>query len=146
MNRTRVLVTGVFDVLHQEHSIFLKKAKKLGDYLIVGIESDLRVKKMKGGGRPVNNQETRIKNLLDLKIVDRAFVLPEKFSQKKDHIILIKKIKPHILAVSSHTLHLEKKRKIMDLVAGRLVVVHEHNPQASSTKIISSGFCQKLLD
>jgi D-glycero-beta-D-manno-heptose 1-phosphate adenylyltransferase len=145
-NKTKILATGAFDILHEEHLIFLKKAKELGGFLIVGIESDLRVKRMKGKGRPINNQELRLKNLLDLKIADKVFILPEEFDKKEDHLFLIEKIKPHILAVSSHTSHLEKKRKIMALVGGKLVVVHNHNPRVSSTKIIKSDLSQKSLD
>lgn len=145
-NKTKILATGAFDILHEEHLIFLKKAKKLGGFLIVGIESDLRVRRIKGEGRPINNQKIRFKNLLDLKIADKVFILPEEFDKKEDHLFLIKKIKPHILAVSSHTSHLEKKRKIMGLIGGELVVVHDHNPRVSSTKIIKSDFIKKLLD
>ena len=109
----------------------------MGDFLIIGIESDKRVRKIKGIKRPVNNQKTRVKNLENLKIANEVFILPEKFENKKDHLFLIKKIKPHVLAVSSHTSHLEKKEKIMALVGGRLVVAHKHNPDISTTKILS---------
>ncbi len=54
-----VLVTGVFDLLHQEHVIFLAKAKSGGDLLIVAIESDMRVKKIKGNDRPIQGQADR---------------------------------------------------------------------------------------
>src|SRR3990172_12032671 len=53
-----VLVTGVFDLLHDEHRNFLKVAKKAGDFLIVGLESDTRVRALKGVGRPVHDQLT----------------------------------------------------------------------------------------
>lgn len=134
--KKKVLVTGVFDVLHQEHSTFLKKAKELGDYLIVGIESDVRVRQMKGAERPVFTQDVRKKSLEALKIADEVFILPEKFSNSEDHLALIKKIKPDYLAVSSHTKHLDKKRAILEQCGGKVVVVHKHNPNISTTQLL----------
>ncbi len=131
-----VLATGAFDVLHQEHINFLKKAKAIGDYLIVGVESDVRVKQMKGEGRPVYSQDVRVKNLENLQIADEVFILPEQFSKPEDHIALIKKIRPRFLAVSSHTHHLEKKQAILKQFGGDVVIVHEHNPEISTTKLL----------
>ena len=134
--KKRVLVTGVFDILHQEHRVFLQKAKALGDYLIVGIESDVRVKKIKGEGRPINSQDTRIKNLQNLAIADEIFILPEQFSKPEDHSALIEKIRPDFLAVSSHTKHLDKKKAILEKFDGKVVIVHDHNPHISTTKLL----------
>jgi len=134
----RVLVTGVFDVLHQEHRNFLLAAKQAGDYLIVGLESDKRVTLIKGAGRPIFNQETRKKNLEKLKIADEVFILPEDFQSPVAHQRLIETIKPDILAVSSHTAHQDKKAGIMKRFGGELKVVYQHNPAFSSTKIIKN--------
>lgn len=128
-----VLATGVFDILHQEHIVFLQKAKKEGDYLIVGLESDVRVRKIKGHDRPINPQSNRIKNIIKLNLVDRAFLLPEKFDTPKDHENLIKKIKPDVLAVSSHTKYIDKKSKIVEKYGGQVKIVHQHNPLFSTT-------------
>lgn len=134
--KIKVLVTGVFDVFHDEHAVFLQKAHQLGDYLVVGIESDKRVKQLKGENRPINNQRERVKRIENENIADEVIILPEEFSSKDDHIALIKSINPDILAVSSHTAHLEKKEAIMKLVGGRLVVIHDHNPEVSTTLIL----------
>ncbi len=136
MKKNIVLATGVFDILHQEHTNFLKNAKAIGDYLIVGVESDVRVRQMKGEGRPVNSQVVRVKNLLHLNIADEVFVLPEQFSKPEDHKALIQKIKPRYLAVSSHSQHLDKKQAILKEFGGEVVIVHEHNPEISTTKIL----------
>lgn len=134
--KKKVLVTGVFDILHDEHIKFLQKAKKLGDTLSIGIESDFRVRQMKGEGRPINSQSIRQQNLETLNIAQEVFVLPERFSKPEDHIALIQKIKPDFLAVSSHTKHLDEKRKILNECGGEVVVVHEHNPKISSSLIL----------
>jgi len=133
----KVLVTGVFDILHTEHFSFLKKAKALGDYLVVGVESDVRVTQMKGKGRPVNSQIVRVANLKQLNYIDEVFILPEQFSNPVDHSALIQKIKPKYLAVSSHTKHLDKKEAILQQHGGKVVIVHTHNPLISTTQILS---------
>lgn len=131
-----VLVTGVFDILHREHEIFLKKAKAAGDVLLIGLESDLRVRAIKGEGRPVNSEIVRATNLEKLPPADAVFVLPDDFSKPEHHRHLISFIKPSILAVSSHTKHLDKKRAIMEEFSGRVEIVHQHNPAISTSKII----------
>jgi len=135
-NEQVVLATGVFDILHQEHETFLRKAKALGGKLVVGIESDVRVRELKGVGRPINNQAQRLAQLQALKIADEVFVLPEVFSKPEDHRALVQKVDATILAVSSHSPHLEKKQKLMEALGGKVVVVHEHNPAISTTKIL----------
>lgn len=132
-----VLVTGVFDILHQEHIAFLQKAKAQGTKLIVGVESDVRVRAMKGDGRPVNSQLVRVANLEKLGIANEVFVLPEQFSKTEEHLALLQKIKPAVLAVSENTPHLESKRKLMAEIGGRVVVVHPHNPNISTTILLA---------
>jgi len=136
LNKTLTLVTGVFDLLHEEHFIFLQKAKNLGDFLLVGLESDVRVRQMKGEGRPINKQETRLKNLQNSGIADFIFILPEEFSKPDDHRQLINKIRPDFMAVSSNTLFQAEKAKILAEFSAKLVVVHDFNPEFSSSRII----------
>jgi len=132
-----VLVTGVFDTLHQEHQKFLAKAKKAGDVLIVGIEADTRVKKTKGIDRPINNEKERLKQLQLFSEIDLVFILPEKFSTTQEHLALLKLIQPQILAVSSHTPFLDKKRKLIQLVEGELKIVHQFNPKISTSNFLT---------
>ena len=134
-----VLATGVFDVLHEEHVNFLKKAKAAGDVLAVGIESDVRVRQIKGEARPVNSQAQRSSNLRDLNLIDLVFILPEQFSKPADHKNLIEVIKPSVLAVSSHTKHLREKEIILKQNGGRVKIVHQHNPDISTSKLVSHG-------
>lgn len=138
MNK-KVLVTGVFDILHKEHVNFLKKAKALGDYLVVAIESDVRVKQMKGEDRPINSQNKRKENLEKLNLADEVFILPEEFNKPEHHKELIKKIKPKFLAVSSHTKYLDKKQAILNELGGEVVIVHDHNPEISTTNLLKKN-------
>ncbi len=137
--QTIVLVTGVFDLLHHEHLNFLRKAKKIGDKLVIGLESDARVKQLKGENRPLNPESTRCQNLAQLNLADFIFILPDNFSQPSQHRQLIAAIRPHILAVSSHTQHLEKKQAILQEFGGRVEIIHQHNPGISTTLLIKQG-------
>ncbi len=132
----KVLATGVFDVLHAEHKKLLRAAKNLGGRLLVGVETDDRVKQLKGQDRPVNPLTVRLQNLKRLKIADEVFALPEKFATERDHAALIAQIKPDILAVSSSTPNLDSKRRIMKRFGGRVVVVLPFNPKVSTTKML----------
>jgi cytidyltransferase-like protein len=130
------LVTGFFDVLHQEHRRFLEKAKQLGGALVVGLESDARARQVKGEGRPIFPQEQRQKNLEEWGIADSIFILPDSFSSPQDHDDLIRIIHPRYLAVSSHTKHLDKKQAILSKYGGEVKIVHEHNPNISTTLLL----------
>jgi D-beta-D-heptose 7-phosphate kinase/D-beta-D-heptose 1-phosphate adenosyltransferase len=70
----KVFVNGTFDILHVGHIALLDYAKSLGDQLVVGIDSDDRVKLLKGSDRPVNSQVERGTLLAALKSVDEVFV------------------------------------------------------------------------
>jgi cytidyltransferase-like protein len=131
-----VLATGVFDVLHREHRNFLKAAKRVGDWLTVGLESDKRVKELKGTDRPINDQNTRLKNLRQWQIADDVFILPENFDQSAAREKLISQLRPQILAVSSSTPFLAKKRQVMTKFGGIVKVVYGHKKGVSSTILI----------
>ena len=135
-DKTIVLVTGVFDLLHQEHKNFLTKAKQVGDILLLGLETDSRARQLKGKGRPVNLFQKRLKNLAAWDIADYIFALPENFANSKTRESFTLKLHPHILAVSQHTPYFGEKQRIMKLVGGRVLIVHPHNPLISTTKLL----------
>lgn len=87
-----VFTNGCFDILHRGHIELLEKSKKLGDYLIVGINSDESVKRLKGKDRPVYSQEDRKKTLESLKYVNEVAIFNEDTPYE-----LIKRIKPDII-------------------------------------------------
>ncbi|HUM50949.1 MAG TPA: adenylyltransferase/cytidyltransferase family protein [Chitinophagales bacterium] len=91
-NKTIVFTNGCFDLLHKGHLHLVKEAKKLGDILIVAVNDDASVKKLKGETRPIENIETRLNNLSVLDEVDYLISFSE-----ETPIRLIEKIKPTIL-------------------------------------------------
>ena len=90
---------GCFDILHLGHIHFLREAKKLGDYLIVALESDMRIRKLKGISRPIHTQEQRRQILESLKFVDEVVILKDEMADK-DYKQMVIDIAPHIIAVA----------------------------------------------
>ena len=87
-----VFTNGCFDILHAGHVEYLQAAKELGDILIVGLNSDQSVKKLKGKDRPHNKLENRVKVLASLGCVDKVAVFDEVTPIK-----LIESIRPNVL-------------------------------------------------
>jgi D-beta-D-heptose 7-phosphate kinase/D-beta-D-heptose 1-phosphate adenosyltransferase len=67
-----VFVNGTFDIIHLGHLALFNYAKSLGDFLLVAIDSDNRVKQLKGNSRPVNNEHERKTLLENLKAIDKV--------------------------------------------------------------------------
>ncbi len=91
-NKKVVFTNGCFDILHYGHVHYLADAKNSGDYLIVGINSEASVKRLKGAQRPINDDLTRFHLLAALAFVDAVVVFDE-----DTPLGLIKKINPDIL-------------------------------------------------
>ena len=87
-----VFTNGVFDLLHKGHLELLKKSYELGSKLVVGINSDASVKRLKGESRPINNEQTRLDQLYCLPWVDDVVVFDEDTPYE-----LIKDIKPDLI-------------------------------------------------
>ena len=67
-----VWTNGCFDILHRGHIELFKYAKSLGDYLVVGVDTDDRVRASKGAPRPINNLEDRIEMLESIRYIDEV--------------------------------------------------------------------------
>ena len=87
-----VFTNGCFDLLHVGHIRYLSQAKKLGDFLIIGLNSDRSVKKLKGKDRPINSFEDRATLLSALNSVDLVIKFEEQTPEN-----LIKDIVPDVL-------------------------------------------------
>jgi D-beta-D-heptose 7-phosphate kinase/D-beta-D-heptose 1-phosphate adenosyltransferase len=91
-----VFTNGCFDILHRGHLEYLQESAYWGDRLIVGINSDASVRKLKGNSRPVNNQNDRKYALECLEFVDRVYIFDEPTPWN-----LIKYIRPDIITKGS---------------------------------------------
>jgi rfaE bifunctional protein nucleotidyltransferase chain/domain len=87
-----VFTNGCFDILHVGHVDYLSMARKMGDVLVIGLNSDSSVRKIKGKGRPVNSQLDRARVLSALEPVDYISIFGESTPEK-----LIKRLRPDIL-------------------------------------------------
>ncbi|RUA07706.1 MAG: D-glycero-beta-D-manno-heptose 1-phosphate adenylyltransferase [Fusobacteria bacterium] len=86
-----VFTNGCFDILHVGHLRYLNEAKECGDILIVGVNSDASVRRLKGPTRPINNEDDRAEMLCGLKAVDYAVIFTE-----DTPLNLIEKLHPNI--------------------------------------------------
>lgn len=134
-----VLVGGCFDILHYGHLQFLQKARQIGDYLVVALEPDTRIKQYKKRP-PTHTQDERSHNLLALRCVDHVIALP--FLQGfDDYLELVKNINPHIIAITHGDPQLGNKQKHANAVGAQLIVVTDRIEPFSSSTI----YQQKIL-
>lgn len=87
-----VFTNGCFDLLHRGHVEYLSKAADLGDVLVVGLNTDASVRRLKGEGRPVNDEEARALVLASLGVVDAVVLFDEDTPYE-----LIQAVRPEVL-------------------------------------------------
>lgn len=132
-NKKKVLVGGCFDVLHFGHLTFLKNAKKLGNFLIVALESDEFIKKNKKK-IPVHTQKQRAEILSSLDFVDQVIYLPY-LKSDEDYALLTKKIKPDVIAITKGDPHRAQKEKQAKEIGAKVVVASPKLKKFASSKI-----------
>ena len=129
-----VFTNGCFDLLHHGHLDLLASAAKLGDRLIVGLNSDKSVKNLKGENRPIEKETIRKSKLIELKYVDSVYIFDEKTPLK-----IIQKIKPDVLVKGGDY----KKDEIVGNVEisnwGGSVKIIPLTPGYSTTEIIKKN-------
>lgn len=140
-NKTIVLTQGTFDMLHIGHGRYLHEAKKHGDILLVGVDSDAKVKMRKGPDRPVVPEQERLEMLTYLKSVDHVVLKPVN-APKWD---LIKKVKPDVLIATKETYSQKSLNELEDF-CGKVVVLDPMATTSTSAKIrlVQIGAAQKV--
>ena len=93
----RIFVNGTFDLLHKAHIEMLNYASSLGDYLLVAIDTDRRVRELKGNDRPIYNQNDRKYILESLKAVDEVVL----FDSEQELINIVKEYQPDTMVKGS---------------------------------------------
>lgn len=135
------LTQGSFDMIHVGHGRYLREAKKHGDLLVVGIDSDEKIKSRKGPERPVVPQEERVEMLTHLRHVDLVFL-----KQLKDpKWSLIKAICPDVLIATKET-YSRAQLKDLKKYCGKVIVLEPQATTSTSAKIrrLQIGTAKKL--
>ncbi len=126
----KVFINGCFDVLHIGHIRLFEFAKIFGDKVIVGIDSDTRVKELKGDSRPINSQEDRKEMLLSLKNVDNVCIFNDRIELEN----LVFDISPDYMIVGEEY---RSKEVIGSDFAKKLIFFNKVNGY-STTKILQN--------
>lgn len=119
--RRVVATNGCFDLLHVGHVTYLEAARKLGDTLIVAVNSDASVRALKGPYRPLNPERDRAAVLAALESVGAVYVFPE-----PDALAFLELVRPEIYAKGGdYTLDTinQAERRLVESYGGRVVVV-----------------------
>lgn len=131
--RRLVFTNGCFDLLHRGHVECLIEAARLGDILLVAVNSDRAISKLKGAGRPLMCLEDRMIILSALSCVD--YVIP---FDDDDPAMIIEQIKPHVLVKGSDwPAENIVGRGFVEQCGGRVVTVMTSVPDYSTTKLIA---------
>jgi len=130
---TLALVTGCFDLLHYGHFKFLNFAASKADILIVGLESDKFLKKVKGPSRPLFSQKIRRYCLSQIAYIDKIINIPN----HANYLKLLQKINPDFLIISSNDSYLQEKSRICQKLNIKLIIFPRLE-KYSTTNILSS--------
>jgi rfaE bifunctional protein nucleotidyltransferase chain/domain len=132
-----VFTNGCFDLLHRGHLFLLQEARKLGDVLVVGVNSDASAQRVKGPGRPVMPEEDRVELLEALPCVDHVFVFDEDTPEA-----LIRRVKPDLhVKGGDHAGDRLVEESVVEELGGEVVVLPLLSGRSASATInrIRSG-------
>ena len=116
--KTIVTTNGCFDLIHVGHLRYLQAAKKLGDLLVVGVNSDSSVRKIKGAKRPLIPENERAEMLAGLNCVDYVVIFPE-----LEPVSLLSEFKPDIhVKGGDYTIEQVIEREVVEENGGKVIV------------------------
>lgn len=138
-----VLTQGAFDFIHIGHFLYLEKARSMGDILVVGVDSDEKVRNRKGPDRPIVSEEERVKMLTHVRHVDLVTLKADNLP--KWH--LIKTLKPDVLVATQET-YSDKQLKELKKYCGKLVVLEPQATTSTTAKLrrLNIGLSNKIRD
>lgn len=139
-----VMTSGSFDMVHVGHARYLDEAKKCGDILIVGLDSDAKVKKRKGENRPVVPEDERTEMLAHLRSVD---IITHK-QPDEPKWGLIRLVEPDTLIVTERIYDDEGTLKELAQICGRLIVLEPQATTSTSAKIrrMQVGWVDQIIE
>lgn len=138
-----VLTQGTFDFIHIGHFLYLEKAKQHGDVLIVGVDSDEKVRKRKGPDRPIVSEDERVAMLSHVRHVDLVIVKPADAPKWS----LTKLVRPHTLIATKETYN-EKQLEELKEYCGEVVILEPQATTSTTAKLrrLNMGLSKKMQD
>ena len=127
-----VLANGCFDIVHVGHVRYLEAAKGLGDLLVVGINTDKQVRRLKGPGRPFVVERERAEVIASLRAVDYVTIFPEPTVEA-----LLQALRPDVHAKGTdYTEATVPEREVVRAYGGRVAIVGDPKDHSSSQMVM----------
>ena len=138
-----VLTQGTFDLVHIGHARYCQRAKEYGDVLIVGVDSDAKVKQRKGPDRPIVPEAERLEMLTYLRSVD--LVVLKRVDAPKH--LLVKLVKPDVLIATKET-YTKPQLEALEKACGKVVVLEPQALTSTSAKVrlLQIGAARKIAE
>ncbi|WP_416976990.1 adenylyltransferase/cytidyltransferase family protein [Streptomyces sp. T028] len=128
-----VLATGCFDLLHAGHLCFLEQARRLGDLLVVGVNSDQSVRDLKGPNRPIVGERERVTLVGALKCVDRVFLYDEPTADRQ-----IRFLRPQVFATARASISAYPSEVASAVEVAAQVHAIDRNTPYSTTRLVDT--------
>lgn len=137
-----VLTSGSWDMIHEGHALYLEQAKSYGDLLIVGIDSDAKIKLRKGPERPIVPEAERLRMLTHLRSVDVVALK----AVDEEKWALIKAVRPDVLVATADTYTDDQIHELEELYCKKVII---HEPMATTStsarlRLVQIGLTTKL--
>jgi D-beta-D-heptose 7-phosphate kinase/D-beta-D-heptose 1-phosphate adenosyltransferase len=126
-----VLTSGSFDLLHQGHSMYLEAAKELGDFLVVGVDSDEKIRRRKGVTRPAVPEDERLRMVTH----QRGVGLVALKNADDDRWALIRAVRPDVLVATEETYSPEEISELESAYCGRVEVLRRMATISTSARL-----------
>ena len=126
-----VLTSGSFDLIHLGHVKYLAKAKELGDVLVVGVDSDAKIRRRKGEDRPMVPERERLEMLAHQRPVDLLYLKPE----DEERWALIKAVEPDVLVLTADHSYTDEEQAALDDIVGEIAIIERQATITTSERI-----------
>jgi rfaE bifunctional protein nucleotidyltransferase chain/domain len=126
-----VLTSGSFDLIHLGHVKYLAIAKGMGDVLVVGVDSDAKIRRRKGEDRPMVPEQERLEMLAHQRPVDLLYLKPE----EEERWALIKAVEPDVLVLTTDHAYSDDEQTELEEIVGRIEVVPRQATITTSERI-----------
>jgi D-glycero-beta-D-manno-heptose 1-phosphate adenylyltransferase len=126
-----VLTSGSFDLIHLGHVKYLAKAKALGDVLVVGVDSDAKIRRRKGEDRPLVPEQERLEMLAHQRPVDLLYLKPD----DEERWALIRAVEPDVLVLTADHSYSEAEQAELGEIVGRIETIERQATITTSERI-----------